>query len=111
MDRSHLSLIMLAFGLLLFICSRIAPHLKRFTSSATSPAIGSDQPPPRGTIEFNAAILDACGARVSDAFKLGLLKKPDITIAAALKLAREEVERGTGLLLQNAVLPAKTESP
>lgn len=100
MDRSTLLAAAVVLAGSIWLAGKLWPYLPRpriktGTDKYSPGGIGSDMPPPAGTIAFNAAILDACGSRVSDSFKLKLLAQPDITIAQALKLAREEVEKGT----------------
>lgn len=98
MDRSTILAVAVVLAGLTWLAGKLWPYLRPQIKTGTgreSPSvIGSDMPPPAGTIAFNAAILDACGSRVSDSFKLKLLAQPEITIAQALKLAREEVEKG-----------------
>ena len=50
-------------------------------------AFGADDRPPKGTTAFNAAIVEAVGTRVDDAFKLKMLTEGR-SVAEALKEAR-----------------------
>lgn len=57
--------------------------------------LGSDAAPPEGTNEYINAILNACGDRVPDDFKISVLRKSP-TIATALIEARCKVEQMMG---------------
>lgn len=61
-------------------------------ASADSPRFGSDDQAPAHTIQFNAAIIAACGTRLSPEQKLDMLTQPGITIALALTRARKILE-------------------
>lgn len=56
----------------------------------------SDQPPPAGTTGFNRAIVEACGSKTTDAFKLKILTAESITIAQALLDSRISIELQMG---------------
>lgn len=96
MDRTQITVGMLLVGLSGLAVATLGLWLRRrLTTSApraAEPVFGSDAPPPAGTVEFNVAIVNACGPRTSDEFILTMLCRADITIARALTLSRQEIE-------------------
>jgi hypothetical protein len=102
MDRQHLALGLGLLSALAWAANQLVIWWKsRPTASSikqagppVSDSLGSDDPAPVGMDKFIIAILDACGKWTSSDFQLKVLQTPDITIAKALRMAREHVEKG-----------------
>jgi hypothetical protein len=101
-NKEIATLTLLVFGLALWAINWWKSRKSSENHPVASEPLGADDPAPPGTIGFNQAILEACGDKVPDSFKLKQLLDPSMTRHVAAIRARQYIENPAAAALANA---------